>query len=227
MAATNIGSSKYPLAKIPAMADPADIQVALKYYHWGQEAEPEGTATAGISKYLDDIDTRIDGIDSTLANVVEETIIDAKGDLLVGTSNNNLDNLKLLNVKELLFDKYINILREPKVKKISKSVKANKITNIETVNDNKNIIGECDEIISTDKEKMKKSDKNIEPSKNAQFVLDVIAKESEILNTKPNAWIVYNAMNEWIYSDERNKKNDDMRRNLDIKVFNKVEQMFL
>lgn len=93
MAATNIGSSKYPLAKIPALADPADIHVALKYYHWGQEAEPEGTATAGISKYLDDIDTRIDGIDSTLTNVVEETIIDAKGDLLVGTSNNNLDNL--------------------------------------------------------------------------------------------------------------------------------------
>jgi hypothetical protein len=75
------------------MADPADIQVALKYYHWGQEAEPEGTATAGISKYLDDIDTRIDGIDTSLENVVEETIIDLKGDLLVGTSNNNLDNL--------------------------------------------------------------------------------------------------------------------------------------
>mgnify|MGYP000123469106 CR=1 FL=1 len=44
---------------------------------------------------------------------------------------NRLDNLKLLNVKELLFDKYINILSEPKVKKISTSVKANKITNIE------------------------------------------------------------------------------------------------
>jgi hypothetical protein len=93
MAATNIGSSKYPLAKIPAMADPADIQVALKYYHWGQEAEPEGTAAAGISKYLDDIDTRIDAIDATLTNAVEETVIDAKGDLFVGTSNNNLDNL--------------------------------------------------------------------------------------------------------------------------------------
>lgn len=93
MAASNIGSSKYPLAKIPAMADPADIQVALKYYHWGQEAEPEGTATAGISKYLDDIDTRIDGIDTSLEGVVEETVIDAKGDLLVGTSNNNVDNL--------------------------------------------------------------------------------------------------------------------------------------
>jgi len=93
MAATNIGSSKYPLAKIPAMADPADIQVALKYYHWGQEAEPEGTASAGISKYLDDIDTRIDNIDTSLAGVVEETVIDAKGDLFIGTANNTVDNL--------------------------------------------------------------------------------------------------------------------------------------
>jgi hypothetical protein len=93
MAATNIGSNKYPLAKVPEMADAADIQVALKYYHWGQEAEPEGTATAGISKYLDDIDTRIDNIDTTLTNVVEETVIDAKGDLFVGTANNAVDNL--------------------------------------------------------------------------------------------------------------------------------------
>lgn len=95
MAATNIGSSKYPLAKVPEMADAADIQVALKYYHWGQEAEPEGTATAGISKYLDDIDTRIDNIDTSLAGVVEETVIDAKGDLFVGTANNTVDNLTI------------------------------------------------------------------------------------------------------------------------------------
>lgn len=84
MGESNIGSNKYPLAKIPAMADPADIQVALKYYHWGQEAEPEGLATAGISKYLDDIDDRIDDIEIDLANVIEDTIIDAKGDLIVG-----------------------------------------------------------------------------------------------------------------------------------------------
>ena len=93
MAATNIGSNKYPLAKIPAMADPADIQVALKYYHWGQDTEPEGLATAGISKYLDDIDTRIDGIVTTVNNIVNKTIIDAKGDLIVGTGDNAVDNL--------------------------------------------------------------------------------------------------------------------------------------
>jgi hypothetical protein len=95
MAATPIGSSKYPLAKMPALADSADIQVALKYYHWGQESEPVGTATAGISKYLDDIDTRIDGIDTSLSGIVEETIIDAKGDLLVGSANNTVDNLSI------------------------------------------------------------------------------------------------------------------------------------
>jgi len=93
MAASNIGSSKYPLAKIPALADPADIQVALKYYHWGQEAEPAGTATAGISKYLDDIDTRIDGIDTSLAGVVEESIVNFKGDLIAGTANDTVSRL--------------------------------------------------------------------------------------------------------------------------------------
>lgn len=97
MAATNIGSSKYPLAKVPAMADPADIQVALKYYHWGQEAEPESgsPATAGIAHYLDDLDSRIDTINTTIENVIEETIVDAKGDLVVGTANNTVDNLQL------------------------------------------------------------------------------------------------------------------------------------
>jgi hypothetical protein len=95
MAASNIGSSKYPLAKIPALADPADIQVALKYYHWGQEAEPAGTATAGISKYLDDIDTRIDGIDTEIDGLVLKTIIDAKGDLLIGSGNDEVDNLSV------------------------------------------------------------------------------------------------------------------------------------
>ncbi len=93
MAATNIGSSKYPLAKIPAMADAADIQVALKYYHWGQETEPEGLATAGISKYLDDIDGRIDDLETDIANVVLKSEIDAKGDLIVGSADNTINNL--------------------------------------------------------------------------------------------------------------------------------------
>ena len=94
MAATNIGSSKYPLAKIPAMADATDIQVALKYYHWGQETEPETTpAPAGISKYLDELDGRIDTLETDIDNVVLTSIVDAKGDLIVGTADNTVDNL--------------------------------------------------------------------------------------------------------------------------------------
>jgi hypothetical protein len=72
-----------------------------------------------------------------------------------------------------------------------------------------------------------KSEKNTDLSINADFVMNVIAKESDTLNTKPNAWIVYNAINEFIYSDERNKKTDSQRRELDVKLFADVENMFL
>ena len=65
MAATNIGTDgthKYPLAKMPAMSDAADIQIALRNYHYGQDAPlaSGATPTGGISKYLYDIDTQLD-----------------------------------------------------------------------------------------------------------------------------------------------------------------------
>jgi len=93
MAATNIGSNIFPEAKIPAMADPADIQVALKYYHWGQATEPEGNPTSGISKYLYELDGRIDTLETDIDNVVLTSVVDAKGDLIVGTADNTVDNL--------------------------------------------------------------------------------------------------------------------------------------
>lgn len=95
MAATNIGSNKYPLAKVPEMADAADIQVALKYYHWGQETEPESAPTAGITKYISDLEDDISTINTTVNNIVNKTIIDAKGDLIVGTADNTVDNLTI------------------------------------------------------------------------------------------------------------------------------------
>jgi DNA polymerase delta subunit 1 len=82
---------------------------------------------------------------------------------------NRLDNLKLLAVKELLFDKYINVLTEPKEPKIRKSTKsrstkalsgvsgenkANEEERVETAKGN--------EIIKTEKAKLKKTDKNVE-----------------------------------------------------------------
>jgi hypothetical protein len=80
---------------------------------------------------------------------------------------NRIQNLKLLSVKELLFDKYINILCEPKVKKITKAKTT--IAKTTKTKDSKNICKEDDvddtiisnEIISTEKEKMKRADKNI------------------------------------------------------------------
>jgi len=122
---------------------------------------------------------------------------------------NRLDNLKLLAVKELLFDKYINILSEPKIKKVSKSAKANKITNIETVNDNKNIIGECDEIISTNKEKMKKPDKNIE---DGTFKVNIkITKNTKTENIIAEAYI-----SDGIYKIWKYQKNNCKDKNKEV-----------
>ena len=98
MAATNIGTDgthKYPLAKMPVLSDAADIQVALRNYHYGQDTPlaSGATPTGGISKYLYDIEASIAAISTDASTVVQESVIDAKGDLFVGTANNALDNL--------------------------------------------------------------------------------------------------------------------------------------
>ena len=73
---------------------------------------------------------------------------------------NRLDNLKLLAVKELLFDKYINVLSEPKEPKIRKSAKSRSTKT--AVSGEPEAIAVGNEIIKTEKEKLKKTDKNIE-----------------------------------------------------------------
>jgi hypothetical protein len=91
MAATNIGTEatdKYPLAKMPTLTDAADIQIALRNYHYGQDAPLAANAVpgAGIAKYLYDIEQDIAALESADATVVSKTIIDAKGDLIVGSA---------------------------------------------------------------------------------------------------------------------------------------------
>lgn len=71
--------------------------------------------------------------------------------------------------------------------------------------------------------KFEKSDKNPDPSLNAQFVLDKIAMEARELKMVSNRWLVYNAFNQWLNSDERNKKSDRLRTDLDSKIFEAVE----
>ena len=98
MAASNIGTDgthKYPLAKMPAMSDAADIQIALRNYHYGQDAPlaSGATPTAGIAKYLYDLETSIAGVVSVNNGQISVSTIDAKGDLLVGTGSDAVDNL--------------------------------------------------------------------------------------------------------------------------------------
>jgi hypothetical protein len=98
MAATNIGTNgthKYPLAKMPELTDAADIQIALRNYHYGQDAPLAANAepTAGIAKYLYDIEASIAAISTETSAVVLESVMDGVGDLFVGTGNNQLDNL--------------------------------------------------------------------------------------------------------------------------------------
>jgi hypothetical protein len=78
---------------------------------------------------------------------------------------NRLDNLKLLAVKELLFDKYINVLSEPKEPKIRKSTNASNTKSRATkaaTSGEPEAIAVGNEIIKTEKEKLKRTDKKIE-----------------------------------------------------------------
>jgi hypothetical protein len=68
--------------------------------------------------------------------------------------------------------------------------------------------------------KYESSEKNPEPSANARFVFDVIERESKLLNTRPNQWIVYNAFNELLHG--KLKKTFDQQRTLDEKLFETI-----
>jgi hypothetical protein len=68
--------------------------------------------------------------------------------------------------------------------------------------------------------KYEASDKNPEPSANARFVFDVIARESRQLNTRPNQWIVYNAFNELLHG--KLKKTFDQQKNIDEQLFETI-----
>ncbi len=91
MAAVTIGSTgnyPYTLAKMPELTDAADIQVALRNYHYGQNgALTAGTnPTAGIAFYLKEIEDDIAALVTADTTVVSKTIVDAKGDLIVGSA---------------------------------------------------------------------------------------------------------------------------------------------
>jgi hypothetical protein len=95
MASESIGAI-YP-TQIPGYADNADIQAAFRLYHYGSSSYNTANAnTANLIEpsiahtlnYLQTQVTNLSGGDS-----VAKSIIDAKGDLIIGSANDAVDNL--------------------------------------------------------------------------------------------------------------------------------------
>jgi hypothetical protein len=95
MAAESIGALYS--TKIPGYADNADIQAAFKLYHYGStdyntaNANTANLVSPSIAHTLNDLQSQITNLDPT--GSVSKSIIDAKGDLLIGSANDTVDNL--------------------------------------------------------------------------------------------------------------------------------------
>ena len=85
--------------KIPGYSDNADIQAAFKLYHYGSAAydiandNPANLVTPSTAYTLNNLQAQIDGLDPS--GSVSKSMIDAKGDLIVGSANDTVDNLAL------------------------------------------------------------------------------------------------------------------------------------
>jgi hypothetical protein len=97
MASETIGTI-YP-TKIPGYVDNADIQAAFKLYHYGSleynssNSDVANLVNPSIAHTLNNLQGQITNLDPS--GSVSRSIIDAKGDLLVGTANDAVDNLAL------------------------------------------------------------------------------------------------------------------------------------
>lgn len=67
------------------------------------------------------------------------------------------------------------------------------------------------------------SDKNPEPSKRSQRVMEIIHNEAQLLGEQPNMWLGYNAFNEVLANDL--KKTFDQERSLDQRLFNTIYEL--
>ena len=97
MAAESIGT--LVPTKIPGLSDPADIQAALRLYHYGDYAYNTANASTGslvnpsIAYTINSLQTQITAID--LSTALLKTDFAAKGDLLSASAN---DTLSVLSV---------------------------------------------------------------------------------------------------------------------------------
>jgi hypothetical protein len=97
MASESIGTL-YP-TKIPGYVDNADIQAAFKLYHYGStdyntsNSNTANLVNPSIAYTLNNLQGQITDLDAS--GSVSKSVIDAKGDLIVGTANDAVDNLAL------------------------------------------------------------------------------------------------------------------------------------
>jgi hypothetical protein len=97
MASESIGSLYS--TKIPSYSNTADIQAALRLYHYGSESyDVENSDTAqlvspSIAHTLNDLQEQITGLDP--AGSISKSIIDSKGDLIVGLSSDTPSKLSI------------------------------------------------------------------------------------------------------------------------------------
>ena len=95
MAAESIGS--LVSTKIPGLSDQADIQAALRLYHYGSytfdtaETDTAELINPSIAYSINDLQEQIDAVD--LSNVLQSTSFNAKGDLLSSSANDTLSVL--------------------------------------------------------------------------------------------------------------------------------------
>ena len=87
MAAENIG--QLIPTKIPGYSDPADIQAALRLYHYGSytydpnETNPSNLVSPSIAHTINSLQSQISGI-----NAISPNVFNAKGDILTATADN-------------------------------------------------------------------------------------------------------------------------------------------
>ena len=97
MASESIGAI-YP-TKIPGYVDNADIQAAFKLYHYGSleynssNSDVANLVNPSIAYTLNNLQTQVTNLDPS--GSVSRSVIDAKGDIIVGTANDAVDNLSL------------------------------------------------------------------------------------------------------------------------------------
>jgi hypothetical protein len=88
MAAESIGS--LVPTKIPGLSDQADIQAALRVYHYGSytfdtaETDPAELVNPSIAYTLNDLQDQIDSVSG--GSAIQATIVDAKGDIIAASA---------------------------------------------------------------------------------------------------------------------------------------------